>query len=319
MLACKETAVLHFAALAAAALVYWLWNLRGRNLHNLWRPRALLIAVAAFLLVCLTLFTWFGTNWGALAALIRAVPNYAIRAGGDGHAKFFWYYARLLASGWSGGLICVAACLGIVLAVRKRAASPFALLAYYLFFVYALYSAIPYKTPWLALNFWLPIALLAGLAAQSAWRALAKRSAARAAVRVGCLAVAVVAAVLTAHDTRQRVFLDPAGEKNPYAYAQTSDDLLGLPAELATLARQEGLTSPRITVIAADPWPLPWYLRKYSQVGYWQPGQTVEQADFYITSTDAADQYANQLQNFQPEFYGVRPGVLILLWSPASQ
>lgn len=317
MLACKETAVLHFAALTAAALVYWLWNLRGRSLRDLWRPKALLIAVTAFLFVFITLFTWFGTNWGALAALIRAVPNYAIRAGGDGHAKFFWYYTRLLAGGWSGGLICVAACVGIVLAVRKRAASPFALLAYYLIFIYLLYSAIPYKTPWLALNFWLPMALLAGLAAQSAWKTPAKHSTVRVAVRVGCLAVAVAAAVLTAHDTRQRAFLDPAGEKNPYAYSQTSEDLLGLPAELDRLVRQEGLSAPRIAVIAADPWPLPWYLRQYSQVGYWQPGQTIEQADFYITSTNAADQYANRLQNFRPEFYGVRPGVLILLWSPA--
>ncbi len=315
MLATKETAVLHFAALTAAALVYWLWNLRRESLRDLWRPKALLIAAAVFLLLSLAFFTWFGTNWSALTALLRAIPNYAERAGGDGHAKFFWYYTRLLAGGWSGGLICVVACVGIVLAVRKHAASPFALLAYYLIFVYVFYSAIPYKTPWLALNFWLPMALLVGLTAQSTWSALAKHSA----VRFVCLVVAGVAAVLIAHDTRQHVFLDPAGEKNPYAYAHTSEDLLGLPAELATLARQEGLSSPRIAVIASDPWPLPWYLRQYSQVGYWQPGQQVEQADFYITSTEAADLYANQLQKFQPEFFGVRPGVLILLWSPTPQ
>lgn len=315
MLACKETAVLHFAALTAAALVYWLWNLRRESLRELWRPKMLLVAASVFLLFSLAFFTWFGTNWGALSDLFRAVPNYAERAGGDGHAKFFWYYARLLAGGWSGVLICAVACVGIVLALRKRVGSPFAFIAYYLIFVYVLYSGIPYKTPWLALNFWLPMALLAGLTAQTMWNALAKYSAGR----VACIAVAGVAVVLIAHDTRQRVFRDPAGEKNPYAYAQTSEDLLGLPTELAWLVQQEGLSSPRIAVIAADPWPLPWYLRQYSQVGYWQPGQQVEQADFYITSTDAADQYANQLQKFQPEFFGVRPGVLILLWSPTPQ
>lgn len=319
MLACKETAVLHFAALAGAALVYWLWNTHRESLRHLWRPKALLAAIAVFLLVGIALFTWFGTNWGALAALIRAVPNYAIRAGGDGHAKFFWYYTRLLAGGWSGGLICAITCIGAALALRRREASPFALITYYLVFVYVLYSAIPYKTPWLALNFWLPMALLVGLTVQSAWNVLAKHAVARAGVSIGCLSTAVLAAILIAHDTRQRVFVDPAGEKNPYAYAQTTEDLLGLPAELAALVKQEGLTSPRISVIAADPWPLPWYLRKYSQVGYWQPGQTVEQADFYITSTEASELYANQLQKFQPEFYGVRPGVLILLWSPAQQ
>ncbi len=319
MLACKETAVLHFVALAAAALVYRLWNMRRQSVRDLWRPRALIAAIAVFLLLSMMLFTWFGTNWNVLDALIRAVPNYMARAGGGGHAKPFWYYTHLLVSGRSGGVICAVTCIGIVLAVRKREASPFALIAYYLIFTYVLYSAIPYKTPWLALNFWLPISLLVGLTAQTMWSVLEEYSALRVPMRTACLVGMAVMAILIALDTRQRVFLDSAGEKNPYAYAQTSEDLLGLPAELSTLAQQEGLVSPRIAVIAADPWPLPWYLRHYSQVGYWQPGQSVEQSDFYITSTEAANQYAKQLENFQPEFYGVRPGVLILLWSRLPQ
>jgi len=319
MLACKETAVLHFAALAVAALLYWLWNLRRGSLRGLWRPWTLLTAVVVFLLLSAVLFTWFGTNWGALDALGHAAPNFAMRARGEGHAQPFWYYAHLLAGGRSGALICAMACIGLLQAVREREASPFALLAYYAVIVFVLYSAIPYKTPWLALNFWLPIALLAGLAAASLWQAPVKHSAVRAALRASCLVAAVVAAVLIAHDTRQRVFLHPASEDNPYAYAHTSEDLLGLPTLLAEMAHQEGLASPRIAVIAADPWPLPWYLRQYAQVGYWQPGQTVGQADFYITSTDAANEYANQLKNFHADFFGERPGVLLLLWSHASE
>jgi uncharacterized protein (TIGR03663 family) len=319
MLACKETAVLHFAALAAAALVYWLWNLRRRRPSASWRPWTVSTAVVVFFLLSTALFTWFGTNWSALAALAHAAPNFAARAHGEGHAQPFWYYAYLLAGGHSGALICAVACIGLLLAVRKREASPFALLAYYAVLVFVLYSAIPYKTPWLALNFWLPIALLVGLAAASLWRMPARHPAVRVTLRAACLVAAAVAAVLIAHDTRQRVFLDPAGEDNPYAYAHTSEDLLGLPTELAEMVRQEGLASPRIAVIAADPWPLPWYLRQYAQVGYWQPGQTVGQANFYITSTGAANQYADQLKDFRADFFGERPGVLILLWSPAPK
>jgi uncharacterized protein (TIGR03663 family) len=319
MLACKETAVLHFTALALAALLYWFWNLRRRSLRDLWRPVTLLISVVVFLLLSVALFTWFGANWGALAALGHAAPNLAARAAGEGHAQPFWYYAYLLAGGRSGALICAMACIGLLQAVRKREASPFALLAYYAVIVFVLYSAIPYKTPWLALNFWLPIALLAGLAAATPWLAPVKHPAVRAALRASSLLVAAVAGVFIAHDTRQRVFLHPADEDNPYAYAHTSEDLLGLPPELAEMVHQEGLASPRIAVIAADPWPLPWYLRQYAQVGYWQPGQTVGQADFYITSTDAADQYADQLKNFHAGYFGERPGVLILLWSHASE
>jgi len=319
MLACKETAVLHILALAAAALVFWLWNLHRKSLGGLWQPKAVLAAAAVFLLVTVTLFTWFGSNWKALAALLHAAPNFLTRAGGEGHQKPFWYFARLLTGGWSGGLISGLACIGFFLTARKRDPSPYGFLAWYAVFLAATYSLIPYKTPWLALNFWLPIALFAGLAIKSLWRLPAKYPALRIPMPAFCILLGVVAAVLIAHDTQQRVFAHPADEANPYAYAHTSEDLLGLPAEVAELAHQDALASPRIAVIAADPWPLPWYLRRFTNVGFWQPGQQVGQADFYITSTEAADQYGAQLQDFRSEFFGVRPGVLILLWSPAPK
>jgi hypothetical protein len=129
-------------------------------------------------------------------------------------------------------------------------------------------------------------------------------------------ALAAIAGVLIAHDMRQRVFLHPADESNPYAYAHTSEDILGLAAEIQDESRKNAIARPRIAVIASDPWPLPWYLRQFEQVGFYQPGQQVADADFYITSTEASEQYADRLRKFRPEFFGVRPNVLILLWSP---
>jgi uncharacterized protein (TIGR03663 family) len=319
MLACKETAVLHFAALSVAALLYWLWNLRRKTPSNLWRPRTLLAAVLVFLLLSVALFTWLGTNWSALAALLHAVPNSFARAGGEGHQKPLWYFAQLLTGGWSGGIICALACIGFFHVARKRDPSPYGFLSFYALLITVIYSLIPYKTPWLALNFWLPMALFAGLTMELFWHMPAKQPGLRVAAPACCILVGAVSAALIAHDTRLRVFVHPGDETNPYAYAQTSEDLLGLPAEIANLAQQKGLASPRIAVIASDPWPLPWYLRHFSQVGFWQPGQQVGEADFYITSAEAADQYADQLQNFRPDFFGVRPGVLIVFWSPAAK
>jgi hypothetical protein len=203
--------------------------------------------------------------------------------------------------------------------VRKHDGSAFGFLAWYAVFVAVIYSLIPYKTPWLALSFWLSAVLFAGLAAEWLWSLPAKHPTVRISMRAFCVVLGVVAAALIAHDTRDRVFAHPADEGNPYAYAHTSEDLLGLPEAIADVARQDGLASPSIAVIASDPWPLPWYLRHYSQVRFWQPGQGVGQADFYITSTEAADQYSDQLKGLRPEFFGVRPGVLILLWEPAPK
>ena len=319
MFASKETASLHFFALAAAAIVFWQWNLRGKTPAGLWRLKTALAATAVFLLLTVMLFTWFGSNWNALAALLHAVPNFFARASGEGHQKPFWYYALLLTGGWSGGLISALACIGFFQTLRRRDPSAYGFLAFYGLFLGVIYSLIPYKTPWLALNLWLPIALFAGQAIKLLWRMPAKSPALRMAMQTCCILVGAVAAALIIHDTRQRVFLHSADETNPYAYAHTSEDLLGLPAEIEKLARQDAIGAPRIAVIASDPWPLPWYLRHFPEVGFWQPGQQPGKADFYITSSEASDQYGDQLKDLHPEFFGVRPNTLIVLWSPAPK
>ena len=318
MLACKETAVLHFFALAAAALVFWFWNLRGKRRGGV-RLGEVLIAAAVFLLLTGILFTWFGSSWNAISGLMQAGPSMLARAGGEGHEKPFWYFGKLLIAGSSGGLISALACIGLILTVKRRDDSPFGFLGWYAALLAVIYSLIPYKTPWLALNFWLPLALFAALTIKWLWNIPAMHPALRTPIRGLCIVLGVVAAVLIAHDTRERVFSHPADERNPYAYAHTSEDLLRLPETIADVAKQDGLASPRIAVIASDPWPLPWYLRHYAQVGFWRPGQKVGPADFYITSTEAADQYSDQLKDMRPEFFGVRPGVLILLWEPAPK
>jgi uncharacterized protein (TIGR03663 family) len=315
MFACKETAMLHVFALAAAACVFKLRNLRDTSCASFssWGP--LLAAVGTFLVSVVILFTWFGRNGMGLSALLRIVPDVLARAAGQGHQKAFWFYGQLLASGWSGGFLCILACLGLLISIRKRDASPYVLLSYYALFISAIYSLIPYKTPWLALDLWLPLALLAARAIELLWGRAAMKLSRRTAIPAVCI-FAGLSGFLIAHDTRQRVFLHPADETNPYAYAQTSDDILGLSAEIADLAHRNRIATPRIAVIAPDPWPLPWYLRHFDQVGFWQPGQQVADADFYVTSPEAADQYADRLRKFHPEFFGVRPGALILLWSP---
>ena len=307
MLACKETAVIHFFALGLAAVIGW----RFQSAEKIPPAKTWLAAALAFLVMTVLLFTWGGQNWPALADLLHAIPNFAARAGGEGHEKPFWYYALLIGDGWSGAAILSLAVLGIVRTTVRSPKNIF--LAAYAVLVFAIYSAIPYKTPWLALNLWLPLAILAGVAVEWLWFAWPKFSA-RALIFIFIVAVGF----LIAHDTRERVFQIPADEENPYAYAHTGEDLLRLPARLEELAQQNKISNPRIAVVAADAWPLPWYLRKFSQVGFWQPDQKTGDADFFITTTDVSGELAARLKNFRPEFFGWRPNVLLILWVPEN-
>ena len=110
--------------------------------------------------------------------------------------------------------------------------------------------------------------------------------------------------------------IEPADEGNPYAYSQTVPDLLRLVPRIAQLAQARNLNAPRIAVIATDAWPLPWYLRKFPNSGFWQPGQETGAADFYITSQDALKSPPARLVQCSQEFFGVRPDTLIVLWIP---
>ena len=161
------------------------------------------------------------------------------------------------------------------------------------------------------MNFWLPLALLCGLGVEGVWLQI-KGAAGR---WISVIAIAGLV-VVAGQQTQTLVFQHPIDERNPLAYAHTTEDILGLPKRIEEAARQQSLTSPRIAVIAADAWPLPWYLRKFSQVGFWQPGQETGAADFFITTTDVPGTMAKQLENFRPEFFGVRPNVMLILWTP---
>jgi len=314
MLACKETALIHLAALGAAALVCCLWK---RSSFEMPHVSVLLAGAGTCLLVGVAFFTEMGRDWRTLALLQHVVPNVIARASGEGHRQSIGYYVRLLSTGWSGGVVCFLAAAGFLFAIRERSSLEPRLLAVYAAILGLIYSLIPYKTPWLALNLWVPLALLAGLAIQAIYgKAISVRSI-QVVLPIACVAGCLVC-VSVAHDTLRRVFRNPADEDNPYAYAHTSEDMLGLPEALTRSALESGITSPRIAVIMADPWPLPWYLRKYDRTGFWQPGQEVGIADFYITSTEPAGQYKTQLNGMRPEFFGVRPGLLVILWSRAE-
>ena len=330
MLAGKETAVIHFFALACAAIAGWWVSRRSsgapstssassskkQNEHAepvLGAPPALTVvtAFAVFIAAAILLFTSFGQNWSALTDLFHAAARFTARAGGEGHAKPFGYYFQILDPLFIFFLVAVAgiyAALGDAINGTRKAALP---LLVYAVLTFGIYSAIPYKQPWLALNLWLPIALLCGLGVEGIWRQITNATG-----RWIFAAAAAALLVSTLQQTKVFVFDKPADVKNPFAYAHTTEDVLGLPGKISELAATKNLAAPRIAVVAKDAWPLPWYLRKFPHTGFWQPGQETGSADFFITTTDVPPNLTNQLNHFRPEFFGVRPNVLIILWTP---
>jgi uncharacterized protein (TIGR03663 family) len=307
LVGCKETFVIHFFALSLGAALVWFIPPRGKCPSL----KIVVLTLGVFTVTAVILFTWFGQNWRGLADFFRAAPNMAARASGEGHQKSFGYYFGLV-DGWF--ILFPLAIVGIYSAIRDAVVGSRKsglLLAVYAVAVFLIYSTIPYKTPWLALNLWLPLTLLCGLGIAS-MLALLKNSINRCIVGI----VIVCLLSLLGRKTVTLVFEKPADPKNPLAYAHTVEDVLRLPPRLEQLAKDQKLSAPLVAVVAVDAWPLPWYLRKFKRTGFWQPGQDPGRADFYITSLEAADQLGDKLKDWRPQFFGVRPEVLMILWVP---
>lgn len=315
MLAFKETAIINWAALGLGLLVAV--GLRGLFFASSPSPRQSgeragvrgsllplwLVAATSFLVVTLAFFTWGFTDWRGPVDLLRAFVRFSGRAGGEGHQKPFFYFAKLFVDGWAGWPFVLAALAGALATWRQGAVWRFTTV--YAAAIFLLHSFIPYKTPWLALNLWLPLALLAGgllTLPQRRW------------IMGGALLLAIVG--LSARDDVRRVYRRPADDFNPYAYSHTTEDVHErfAPYVEGLAAKKPAGQRLKIAVVATDAWPFPWYLRRFEPVGYWQPGQDPGDADIYITDYAGAEKLETKLKGWRPEFFGVRANVLFILW-----
>ena len=283
MHATKETWVLAGAAMAAGLTLAALWTrwrgegrLAFRGRLRIW---PLVAGAAAAVAVAVAFYSSFGANWRGPLDSILAAGSYIHTAGEPLHVHPWYYYLALLtwnhpAAGftWSEGLIVGLAIVGIIAALAGRGVQDAHLplvrfLAFYTVVLAVLYSAIPYKTPWCMLSPLHAMTLLAGVGAVALVRGLRRMP-----LQLAALAIL---AVLAAHLGWQSYVLNfrlYADQRNPYVYAHTTGDVLNL----ARLMDRLAAASPKghamlIQVITpGNYWPLPWYLRKFTRVGYWQ-------------------------------------------------
>lgn len=332
LLATKATIVLTLAAATLATVVLLLTRPAAAlafPLRSAFAPRDLLLAFAALAAALVTaalLFSGFGQNPSGPLDALRALFLATDRATGQGHEKPFLAYADwyllpgLRALPWAGWTLAAAFAAGAVLAWRARAARPLAWwLALHAAALAALYSIIPYKTPWLALQFLLPAAFVAGLAPAAALAALPRSLLPILAPLAG---FALSAALLA--ETRALVHRFPVDPANPLAYSPSSPDLEALPARLA--AALAGHPAPVVHVYGDDYWPLPWYLRSYPKTGYFSappaPGSAPAPDAIFLTgSARALDPAALPpppgANAWRADFLGLRAELPVVLLLPA--
>ena len=240
------------------------------------------------------------------------------------HTQPWHYYLQLLtysASGglrWSEGLVLALAALGAIAAWRRSDGSPPGsrfwprYLAGYVVIAGAIFSAIPYKTPWNLLPFYAGAFALAGVG----FAALVNGSRSRV-VRVALAAALAVGSIHLGWQAWRASITYAADPRNPYVYAQTVPDAVRMAARIRNLSaiHPDGARM-QVSVIApaSEQWPLPWYLRAMPNVGYWTaPGDVLAlQAPVIVSSLDHTPALEQALgDRYVSEYFGLRPELLL--------
>jgi uncharacterized protein (TIGR03663 family) len=330
-LATKETSVIVLpAALGSCAIAWWsLGQARPGNplSDGRWRPAAI-VSLAAAGAVAALFYSSFLSAPGGILEPFRGAGTYLER-GIDpaAHAHPWLYYLGLLAwssSGgltWSEGLVLVLAAVGVSVAWgppdRSQPARAFwtRYLTCYALIATAIFSAIPYKTPWNLLPFYVGLIAVAGTGFSWLVHATGSR-----AVRVALVAGLVVASGQLGWQAWRASVTYASDPRNPYVYAQTVPDAVRMAARIRELAALDVHGADmQVSVIASpyEQWPLPWYLRAMPNVGYWTAaGDPVAlQAPVVVASMDQTAALDAVLgDRYVSEFYGLRPGVLLALY-----
>jgi uncharacterized protein (TIGR03663 family) len=264
---------------------------------------------ACFVLISGLLYSSFLSNPRGVVDALRTV-EFWVRTGRSEHTHAWYQYLGWLWQEESPLLVLGA--IGAVVAVW-RADSRFGIAAaLWATALILAYSILPYKTPWLTLNFIIPLALVGsyGVIAickggGAVWRRLF----------AGALVLSALA--ILAYRSVSLSFYHYDDESYAYVYGHTRREFLSLVQKVEDLAGQSGQGRDiSIAVTSTDYWPLPWYLRDYTSVGYY--GKVMNSTDALVIGSEgqAAELELLLGEQYQRlDSYMLRPGVNLVIYA----
>lgn len=341
MQATKETFVFNIAAMVpAGGLVWWLERRRakseskspsanevsGMDAAFSFKPGHWILGVLAAAVISVTLFSSFFTNASGPLDSVRTYLPWLNRAGGQSpHVHPWYYYLELIGWThrsknlvWSEGLILGLAVIGMMAAflrkgLEQRHVPWVRFVAIYTLLLTLAYSVIAYKTPWCLLGFLHGFILLAGVGAVVLIRCV--RSVPGKVVVVLALLAATGQLGLQAY---RAAFVYSSDPRNPYVYAHTLPDLVEMADKIKLISQSDpkgkGIFI-KIMAAGGDYWPLPWYLREYTNTGYYAAVPKDPRAAIIVNSPQFAPALDAQLTNDFADagLYGHRPAVFLQL------
>ena len=274
-----------------------------------------LVAFAVFILVAVFFYASFFTNYPkGVADALKALNLWRQRT--HEHEHPWNQYIKWLV--WEEGIVLVLAGIGALIAVWRADNRLALFLSLWSFGLLAAYSLVGYKTPWISLNFIVPLALTSGYTLDVAYRKLREYQQTQL-----LLIPAVLIAGFCGYQLYQLNFVHYDDDQLPYVYAHTKRQMLTMLDEIDRIAQKNGTgTDTGIAIVSPDYWPAPWYFRDYKKVGYYgnlvptnEPiiiGSMAQEDQLKANYGDRYDRLNSGLD--ENGDYPLRPGVDLLLY-----
>jgi uncharacterized protein (TIGR03663 family) len=332
--ATKETAFITLGTMLIACACIWIWGkiyggmIAGKfgedNLAPVeltwktFRERAgggadlllLIVAViAVFLYVSVLFFSSFFTYAEGVSGAIKAYAFWTKTGTGDHTQNGMLAYFKWL---WKiESPIFFLSAVGTLIAFVK-AQHRFAMFAgLWAFGLFLAYTIIPYKTPWLALSFILPMCIIAGYG-------INEMLTARDSAMKGIAALLTAAAVgILGYQTWDLNFKRYDDDSMPYVYAHTRRGFLDLIGQIEYYAEKSGRgKDATIEVVSPDYWSMPWYTRHYTRANYHGRIIDVNAAEMIVAKKGEQDVVI--IEKYSTHYklageYPLRPGVDLYL------
>jgi predicted membrane-bound mannosyltransferase len=272
------------------------------------RTNAIVTAAACVTIFAYLFILFFSSFFTYKEGVLKAFEAYNIWSGtGTKEHAQNGYFAYLKWGGKVESPLLILSFLGAFIAMLKTKHRFAMFTSLWAIGLFAAYTIIPYKTPWLALSYLLPMCIIAGYGLSELYASKDIK------LKTLAAALAVVGSFVLAYQSYQHNFINYDDDKMPYVYAHTRRGFLGLMEKIDHYAEKSGKGPDcTIEIVSPDYWPMTWYTMKYNHANYQGHLVDVTTSEFIVAKK--RDQDAEVIKKYSEHYkyvgmYPLRPGV----------
>jgi predicted membrane-bound mannosyltransferase len=267
------------------------------------------IVAAAMAIFFTYLFTLFFTSFFTYKeGFWKAFEAYNIwaKTGNKEHAfNGTWAYFK-----WCmklEGPIMIISAIGLLVSIIKAKHRWGMFVGLWAWGLFAAYTIIPYKTPWLAISFLLPMCMAAGYALGELIESRNSR------LRLATWVLTAASLAMLCYQSYELNFVRYDDDQMGYVYAHTKHGYKDMIAKIDYYAQKSGKGyDAQIEIMSPDYWPMTWDLNKYGKA-YFQ-GRLLDSTTAEMIVSKKGEQDAQVIAKFGDNYrlggyYPLRPGV----------